>query len=747
MVEIVKLKCPFKGTVRGYFDSVEAAVAAVDDLGDLGEEGTYITLNPVTPDLLARANNRFEERSATRAADADVVYRLWLPIDIDPVRPAGISSTEAELQAAKDRRTDVVSWLISEFGFPEPVMLMSGNGAHALFPIEEPNDADTAALIKNLLTALDARFSDDKVKVDTTVHNAARIWTVPGSTKRKGEDMPERPHRLAVIESLCDSQVSRQQLGVVAAIGAPKRGRPRKTGGLPLRSRNRGGEILDMQAEFEERGWHISELSPGKHAVKCPWADEHSSDSGITQTVIYEPEEEGKVWGFKCHHSHCADRTIKDVWMLFRPEEEAPEVEQAADERVAVTDFAYVAPEDKFLCLPTRMLWVRTAVDTRLYKKASDEIARLCSVEQMSWMPGQPMFIDDTIVSEGGVTKHPGYRVANLYRAPDRPEAGDPSDISLWLEHLTKIYPQTFEHIINWCAHRIQRPHEKLNHALVLGGKQGIGKDSILEPLKVGVGPWNFSEISPSKLTGEFTGYLQSIVLRISEARDTGDANRYELYERSKTITTGPPDTLRVNEKHTKEYHIPNVVGVIFTTNHRDGLWLPPDDRRHHVSFCDDFVKEDFTPGYWEALWNWYRAGGLANVITFLEQRDLSKFDAKNPPPKTEAWHEMVTNGCTPEEAELSEIIERLGRPEVVRLNDVTAVAPKDTQSWLNERKNRRRIPHLFEGAGYRAVRSSYAKDGRWVIGGERFVIYAQEALGEGARQRAVQEYLKKVTR
>jgi hypothetical protein len=43
----------------------------------------------------------------------------------------------------------------------------------------------------------------------------------------------------------------------------------------------------------------------------------------------------------------------------------------------------------------------------------------------------------------------------------------------------------------------VQRPQEKINHALVLGGAQGIGKDTLLEPVKRAVGPWNFEGVSP----------------------------------------------------------------------------------------------------------------------------------------------------------------------------------------------------------------------------------------------------------
>src|SRR6516162_539896 len=41
------------------------------------------------------------------------------------------------------------------------------------------------------------------------------------------------------------------------------------------------------------------------------------------------------------------------------------------------------------------------------------------------------------------------------------------------LEHVHRIYPNDAEHIIPCLAHRVQRPAEKINHALILGGKQG----------------------------------------------------------------------------------------------------------------------------------------------------------------------------------------------------------------------------------------------------------------------------------
>src|SRR5205814_3802730 len=150
----------------------------------------------------------------------------------------------------------------------------------------------------------------------------------------------------------------------------------------------------------------------------------------------------------------------------------------------------------------------------------------------------------------------------------------------------------------------------KINHALVLGGKPGIGKDTLLEPVKIAIGPWNFADISPSHLLGRFNGFVKSVILRISEARDLGDVDRYAFYERSKVYLAAPPDVLRVDEKNIREYAVWNVTGVIITSNHRtDSLYLPADDRRHYVAWTS-LVNTDFTPEYWTRLYGWYATGG-----------------------------------------------------------------------------------------------------------------------------------------
>ena len=165
--------------------------------------------------------------------------------------------------------------------------------------------------------------------------------------------------------------------------------------------------------------------------------------------------------------------------------------------------------------------------------------------------------------------------------------------------------------------------------ALTAVPRDARGKDTLLEPVKHAVGPWNFSEVSPQQMLGRFNGFLKSTILRANEARDLGDVDRFAFYDHLKAYTAAPPDVLRVDEKNMREYSVFNVVGLIITSNHKtDGIFLPADDRRHFVAWSD-LTKDDFTTDYWNGLWAWYGRGGMGHVATYLRELDIADFDPK----------------------------------------------------------------------------------------------------------------------
>src|SRR6516165_691150 len=247
-------------------------------------------------------------------------------------------------------------------------------------------------------------------------------------------------------------------------------------------------------------------------------------------------------------------------------------------------------PLHSYMFAPSRELWPAESVNARIPpvvigKKrgkggeeklimfsASAWIDRNQPVEMMTWAPGMPMIIADRLIAEGGWIERKGVSCFNLYRPPTL-EPGDASQAGPWLDHVRKVYGENSDHIIFWLAHRVQYPEIKINHALVLGGAPGIGKDTLLEPVKYAVGPWNFIEVSPQQVLGRFNGFLKSVVLRVSEARDLGDSDRFKFYDHMKAYTAAPPDVLRVDEKNLREHSIFNCCGVVITTNYKaDGI-------------------------------------------------------------------------------------------------------------------------------------------------------------------------------
>jgi hypothetical protein len=435
-------------------------------------------------------------------------------------------------------------------------------------------------------------------------------------------------------------------------------------------------------------------------------------------------------------------------------------LESGADVGVKLENFYAYMVMHNYIYAPARDPWPAASVNSRIPPivvgvdaegnditiKASTWIDKNQPVEQMTWAPGLPMIIENRLIANGGWIERQGVSCFNLYRAPTI-KLGDAGKAGPWLRHVRKIYPDDADHIIKWFASRVQHPEVKINHALVLGSNDhGIGKDTLIEPVKRTIGAWNFDEVSPQMIMGEFTGFLRNVILRINEARDLGDVNRYQFYDHMKAYTAAPPDVLRVNEKHLREYSVLNCVGVVITTNYKtNGIYLPAEDRRHYVAWSES-VKEDFDDAYWRKLWGWYDSGGDRHVAAYLTSLDISDFDPKAPPPKTAAFWAIVDANQAPEEGELQDVLDKLGNPDAVTLSELIHATDYhgDFHQWLEDRKNRRIIPHRLEAAGYVRVRNEDRSTGMWVVGGVRQAVYAKKSLTLKQQHKAVAELRRK---
>lgn len=289
----------------GYFD-YEHIPAAIEALAKLRSyRGAYVTVNPVKPDLLARAVNRIRTAGKNpTTSDADIVCRRWVLIDCDAERPSGISSSDDEHEAALHKALEIQQGLCT-LGWPEPLMLDSGNGAQLMYAVELPSDDD--GLVQQCLAEI-AKASDDRVKIDTTVHNPARIWRIPGTMNGKGDSIPARPHRMAKIVSVPDTidEVSISKIREIIPAGntpLPEMGRQERF-------------ILDdwIRQHCPELG-QSQEWKGGRRWVfsVCPFNSAHDNKSAV---LI---EQSSGAIAFACHHNGCRGNDWRKLRELKEP--------------------------------------------------------------------------------------------------------------------------------------------------------------------------------------------------------------------------------------------------------------------------------------------------------------------------------------------------------------------------------------------------------------------------------------------
>jgi hypothetical protein len=184
-------------TLGGWFADADRLAAQARRLDRVS---AYVTINPVSPALRARSDSRLAHVCHT-TRDADIVCLRWLFLDIDPIRPPDISSTDAELAAAVKLRDAILE--------AEPELRAvamwgcSGNGGWILVRLPDyPNDPEHRGLVAEATRVIASRYNNAAVVIDTATVNPARLIGLPGTVKAKGSPRPDRPWRPVMLDGV-----------------------------------------------------------------------------------------------------------------------------------------------------------------------------------------------------------------------------------------------------------------------------------------------------------------------------------------------------------------------------------------------------------------------------------------------------------------------------------------------------------------------------------------------------------------
>ena len=300
-------------TYSGYFKDVETLIKSVEPYDRMQNAQIYFTLNQIKDACYGRSQHDkiIQVKREPTTSDVDIDGRTHVLIDIDPKRPAGVSSSNEELELAHRKAVDVYRYLVSQ-GFNDPIICKSGNGYHIVIPCMIGMNDETNDAIKKFLQVLSMIFTDDKVDIDEKVFNPARICKLYGVTAKKGENTPERPWRQSEIIKV-PNEIKETDIAYFKKVASlyPEEEKPN-------RYNNYSSEKFDLASFLNKHGigYKTERVAGGTKYIldHCPFNDQHRHKDA----VIFQRD--GGAIGFICLHNSCSGKTWRDVRLLFEPD-------------------------------------------------------------------------------------------------------------------------------------------------------------------------------------------------------------------------------------------------------------------------------------------------------------------------------------------------------------------------------------------------------------------------------------------
>ena len=120
--ELCEIRCMDASgkTYSGYYRNVEKLIADIEPLSERQNLQIYFVLNSIKADCYDRPQReKIVEKPKNTTSDVDIEGRRWILLDFDPVRPAGVGSTDEQIKLAHKVAKDAYDFLINQ-GFNQP---------------------------------------------------------------------------------------------------------------------------------------------------------------------------------------------------------------------------------------------------------------------------------------------------------------------------------------------------------------------------------------------------------------------------------------------------------------------------------------------------------------------------------------------------------------------------------------------------------------------------------------------------
>ncbi|MDJ0390861.1 DUF5906 domain-containing protein [Roseomonas sp. E05] len=346
--------------------------------------------------------------------------------------------------------------------------------------------------------------------------------------------------------------------------------------------------------------------------------------------------------------------------------------------------YVYVKGRDQFFDRQTRDFHTLRAVSrahahelpegtnfTQLLLSGPDAVEK---ADGVTFWPGQPELVEE----DGGMR-------LNLWRQPGL--TAREGRVGPFLRHVAHILDddETAIHfVLNFLAHLVQQPDQKMRFALLIIGSQGTGKSMLADMARELVGKDNTKSLNPSGLVADHNEWVQTAQLVVVHEL-VGDNSRTAAARLKELITE---DMTLVNPKGVSAYQQRNRANFILLSNEDDAAKLDPDDRRYFV--WKSQAAKPHSRNYFDRLSAWFKGGGRERVLHYLLTRDLSGFSPFRAPPRTASRADLVAASRHPAHDYLQERLEAGEAPfacDLFTLPDLSDYLAREKQMRLGHRQ------------------------------------------------------------
>jgi len=205
-----------------------------------------------------------------------------------------------------------------------------------------------------------------------------------------------------------------------------------------------------------------------------------------------------------------------------------------------------------------------------------------------------------------------------------------PGDWGLIREHIEEVIAggnKVFgDYVLSWIAWSIQHPDQQAEVALVLIGRKGVGKGTLIRCLQRIFGAHAFQVTSREEVIGKFNGHLQDCILFIADEAYWGGDKR--CVGRLQGMITEV--TLPIERKGIDLIQVPNYLHVVMLA---EPGWVIPAgryERRYAALAVGDARRGD--KSYFRALHRQIAEGGAEAMFYDLQEMELGDWHPRDIP-------------------------------------------------------------------------------------------------------------------